>query len=65
MPGYTGMSEYNTTSSAAPVDELWVRDWAAEGLAALERYLAKQAAFAAFLLARGDLDSDRGDAATR
>lgn len=27
-----------------PVDELWLRDWAAEGLAALEAYLAKHAA---------------------
>ena len=58
------MSEHETHSSAPPVDELWLRDWAAEGIAALERYLAKQAAFAAFLVARGLLDSDRGDVAT-
>ena len=59
------MSEHETHTSAPPVDELWLRDWAAEGLAALERYLAKQAAFAAYLLAQGDLDSGRGDVATR
>lgn len=57
------MSDYDTTSSPTPVDELWLRDWAAEGLAALERYLAKQAAFAAFLAARDALHSGRGDAA--
>ena len=52
MPGCTGMSAYEHHQEAAPVDELWLRDWAAEGLAALERYLAKQAAFAAFLARR-------------
>jgi hypothetical protein len=57
------MSDYHTIPSATPVDELWLRDWAAEGIAALERYLAKHAAFAAFLAARDVLDSGRGDAA--
>jgi hypothetical protein len=60
------MSEHTDISSAAPVDELWLHDWAAEGIAALERYLAKHAAFAAFLAARDALHSGRGDrAATR
>jgi len=56
------MNTNDLTREAAPVDELWLRDWAAEGLAALERYLSKQAAFAAFLAARDDLHSGRGDA---
>jgi hypothetical protein len=38
--------------TAVSVDEAWVVDWAAEGLAALERYLAKHAAFAEFLRRR-------------
>ena len=59
------MSEQHTHLSTASVDELWLGDWAAEGLAALERYLAKQAAFAAFLAARDGLDSNDGDRARR
>jgi hypothetical protein len=58
------MSDHHTTHlRAEPVDELWLHDWAAEGIAALERYLAKQAAFGAFLAARADLDSGHGDGA--
>jgi hypothetical protein len=57
------MNDNDTISSAAPVDELWLHDWAAEGIAALESYLAKHAAFAAFLAARDDLHSGRGDVA--
>jgi hypothetical protein len=58
------MNEHDTThSTATPVDELWLADWAAEGLAAIERYLAKQAAFAAFLAARSLLDSGHGNGA--
>lgn len=34
------------------VDELWLREWAQAGLAALEAYLAKQAAFRDFLQRR-------------
>jgi hypothetical protein len=55
------MSDHTTPVTALPVDEAWLYDWAAEGLVALERYLAKQAAFAAFLAARGLLDSIDGD----
>ena len=55
------MSEH-PHSTSVPVDELWLDDWAAEGIAALERYLAKHAAFAAFLQSRpGSTDGD-GDA---
>jgi hypothetical protein len=39
------------------VDQLWLREWAEAGLSALQEYLAKQAAFADFLLRR-DLESD-------
>ena len=31
------------------VDELWLHEWAAAGLDELERYLARQAAFADYL----------------
>jgi hypothetical protein len=41
-----------------PVDELWLVDWAAEGIAALERYLAKHAAFAAYLRGRTRPETD-------
>jgi hypothetical protein len=54
------MSDHHTHQNSTPVDELWLRDWAAEGLAALERYLAKHAAFAAFLAAKSLLDSNGG-----
>lgn len=57
------MSDHPTHPPALPVDEAWLHDWAAEGIAALERYLARHAAFAAFLSARGLLDSDYGDSA--
>ncbi len=40
------------------VDELWLREWAQSGLVALAAYLAKHAAFAEFLRARPDLESD-------
>ena len=59
------MSEHDAHLEAVPVDELWLADWAAEGIAALERHLAKQAAFAAFLAARDGLDSIDGDRARR
>jgi hypothetical protein len=45
------------------VDELWLREWTQAGLADLEAYLAKQAAFAEFLRVRPDLESaDDGSA---
>lgn len=39
------------------VDELWLREWAQSGLADLQAYLAKHAAFAEFLRRRPDLES--------
>jgi predicted nucleic-acid-binding protein len=42
------------------VEAIWIADWAAMGIEAIERYLATQAAFAAYLHSR-DLDSDDGD----
>jgi hypothetical protein len=55
------MSE-DTHIAVLPVDEAWIADWAAEGISALERYLAKQAAFAEYLRGR-DLESGDGDGA--
>jgi hypothetical protein len=57
------MSEQHTHLNVVSVDELWLGDWAAEGIVALERYLAKHAAFSAFLAARNDLHSTDGDGA--
>ena len=45
------------------VDELWLREWAAQGIAALERSLAKHAAFEEYLRTRADLQSANGDVA--
>ncbi|MFN0153422.1 MAG: hypothetical protein ACKVUT_03495 [Gaiella sp.] len=47
------MSNKTTQQEAIPVEDAWIADWAAEGLVALERYLAKQAAFADYLRERG------------
>ena len=55
------MSELHTHLSSLDVDEAWIVGWAGEGIAAIELYLAKHAAFADFLLARGDLHSCDGD----
>ena len=55
------MSDHSTHTGSVPVEELWLGDWAQEGIARLEQYLARQAEFAAFLSARGGLDSDHGD----
>jgi hypothetical protein len=43
------------------VDEAWIAEWAAEGIADLERYLAKHAAFAEYLRAKTDVHSGDGD----
>jgi hypothetical protein len=55
------MSEYNTHIELLDVDETWLAEWAAEGIAALERHLAKRAAFAEYLRSRDALQSDNGD----
>lgn len=51
--GFTGMDD-EPEITAIDVDELWLREWAGEGLAELGRYLAKRAAFADFLRERGE-----------
>lgn len=58
------MSDHDHTGHGAlPVEEAFLHDWAAEGLAALERYLAKHAAFALYLARRSGVDSGHGDGA--
>lgn len=47
------------------VEQIWIADWAAMGIEAIERYLAAQAAFAAYLRVHDDLDSDDGDGRAR
>ena len=56
------MSEHITHTDALPVDEAWLHDWALVGIAALEGYLARHAAFADYLAEHG-LDCDDGDGA--
>ena len=43
------------------VEDVFIADWAAEGMAAIEQHLAKHAAFADYLRAQGDPESDDGD----
>jgi hypothetical protein len=52
------MNEQHDTT-AISVDEAWLREWAAEGIAALERLLAAHAAFDDFLRTRQDEDDGR------
>jgi hypothetical protein len=52
------MAERRDTT-AVSVDDAWLREWAAEGIAALERLLATHAAFDEFLRARQDEDDGR------
>ena len=54
------MSDNHTPTTLLDVDETWLSEWAAEGLLALEDYLAKHRAFHDFLRARGD-DERGGD----
>jgi hypothetical protein len=53
-----------TATEILSVEEAWIADWAAEGIAALERHLSKQAAFQDYLRDH-NLDSDDGDRRTR
>jgi hypothetical protein len=55
------MSTHHTHIETLDVDTAWLREWAIEGIAAIERHLAKYAAFDAYLQAHGDLDSNDGD----
>ena len=52
------MNEHTDTHTVS-VDEAWLREWAAEGIAALERLLAAHAAVDDFLRARQDEDDGR------
>jgi hypothetical protein len=54
------MNEHTDTTTIS-VDEVWIREWAAQGIAALERLLAAHAAFDDYLRARHH--SDDGDLA--
>lgn len=49
------MDEHADTTTIS-VDDAWLREWAAEGIAALERLLSAHAAFDAFLRSRQDED---------
>ena len=60
-PGCTDMTDDHTYLVSLSVDEAWIVDWATEGVLAIERFLAKHAAFADFLRARNGLDWCDGD----
>jgi hypothetical protein len=55
------MSDHSTAAHHVDVDELWLREWAAQGIAAIERSLARHAAVEEYLRARTDLQSADGD----
>lgn len=56
------MSE-QTDFATLSVDDVWLREWAAEGIAALERLLAAHAGFDEYLRTRQDADDGcRADA---
>jgi hypothetical protein len=55
------MSRLDINPESLDVDELWLREWAARGIAAIERTLAKHAAFEEYLRTRADLQSPDGD----
>ena len=57
------MQTDETPITELDVDEAWLREWAADGIAAIERYLSKHAAFAAYLRMTTPLQSDDGDGA--
>jgi predicted nucleic-acid-binding protein len=58
------MNDHDIHLASLDVDEAWIVDWATDGVLAIERYLAKHAAFADFLRARNDLDWSDGDGRT-
>jgi predicted nucleic-acid-binding protein len=58
------MNDHDTHLASLDVDEAWIVDWATDGVLAIERYLAKHAAFADFLRTRNDLDWSDGDGRT-
>ena len=55
------MSEHtDTTDTTISVDDAWLEEWAAEGIAALERLLEAHAAFDDFLRTRHDQADGNG-----
>ena len=58
------MNDHQAHLASLDVDEAWIVEWAADGVCAIERFLAKHAAFADFLRARDDLDWFDGDGRT-
>ena len=58
------MNDHHTYLISLSVDDAWIVEWAADGVLAIECYLAKHAAFADFLRARNDLDWCDGDGCT-
>ena len=52
MPIIDGVSERGLHHIEDDLSETWVEDWAGAGVAEIEEYLAKHAAFLAFLEAR-------------
>lgn len=55
------MDDMHTQLSRLDVDEAWLVEWAAEGIAAFERLLASHAAFADYLRTRTPDDPLDGD----
>jgi hypothetical protein len=55
------MNTHDPHTNLLDVDEAWIAEWAADGLAAIEHYLAKHAAFAEYLATRAVVHSDDGD----
>ena len=49
MPIFTHMSERGMHHIADDLSETWIEDWAGAGVAEIETYLAKHAAFLLFL----------------
>lgn len=49
------MSSYDFQPQSLDVDELWLCEWAARGIAAIERSLAKHAAFEEYLRTRSEI----------
>ena len=55
------MNTHHTHLVSLSVDEAWIVEWAADGVRAIECFLAKHAAFADFLRSRNGLDWCDGD----
>jgi hypothetical protein len=53
MPIMKAMSERGFHSISDDLSDTWLEDWAGAGVAEIEAYLAKYAAFLAFLESRG------------